>query len=111
MSILEDFSLSGMRAVVTGGGKGIGRGIALCLAEAGADVMVSARTQADVDSVAAEIAALGRGGHGYVADVTAPGQLDALAAAAVDKMGGIDIAAIMYKDTRYADKWSRAFSK
>ena len=91
MSILEDFSLSGMRAVVTGGGKGIGRGIALCLAEAGADVMVSARTQADVDAVAAEVTALGRNGCGHTADVTAPGHLDALAAAAVDQMGGLDI--------------------
>jgi len=91
MTILEDFSLGGMRAVVTGGGKGIGRGIALCLAEAGADVMVSARTQADVDTVAAEITELGRGGYGHTADVTSPGQLDALAAAAVDKMGGLDI--------------------
>jgi len=91
MSILEDFSLAGKRAVVTGGGKGIGRGIALCLAEAGADVMVSARTQTDVAAVAAEISALGRSGHGHVADVTAAGELEALAAAAVSEMGGLDI--------------------
>ena len=91
MNILEDFSLAGRRAVVTGGGKGIGRGIALCLAEAGADVMVSARTDADVNAVAAEVTALGRNGFGHVADVTEAGQLEALAAAAVAKMGGLDI--------------------
>ena len=91
MAILEDFSLAGKRAVVTGGGKGIGRGIALCLAEAGADVMVSARTEADVTAVAGEITALGRGGHGFVTDVTDPAQVDALAAAAVEQMGGLDI--------------------
>ena len=91
MSILQDFSLAGKRAVVTGGGKGIGRGIAHCLAEAGADVMVSARTAADVETVAAEISELGRAGHGHVADVTQPGALDGLADAAVAAMGGLDI--------------------
>ncbi len=91
MSILDDFSLAGRRAVVTGGGKGIGRGIALCLAEAGADVMVTARTRADVDAVAAEVAALGRTGVAHVADVTEAGALDAAAAAAVERLGGLDI--------------------
>ena len=91
MNILEDFSLTGKRAVVTGGGKGIGRGIALCLAEAGADVMVSARTNADVEAVAQEISALGRNGVAHTCDVTQPGALDRLAAAAVAELGGLDI--------------------
>lgn len=91
MGILDDFSLNGKRAVVTGGGKGIGRGIALCLAEAGADVMVSARTPADVDAVAAEVKALGRNGASHVCDVTAPGALAGLAQACVDQLGGLDI--------------------
>lgn len=91
MGILNDFSLEGKRAVVTGGGKGIGRGIALCLAEAGADVMVSARTAADVEAVAAEIEALGRVGRGHVADVTEAGALETTAATAVDQLGGLDI--------------------
>jgi len=91
MSILEDFSLSGKRAVVTGGGKGIGRGIALCLAEAGAEVLVTARTETEIEAVAAEIDALGSSGHARVTDVTESGALDALAADAVDSMGGIDI--------------------
>ena len=71
MGILNEFSLAGRKAVVTGGGKGIGRGIALCLAEAGADVLVTSRTQADVDSVAAEIAALDVTGVGFAANATA----------------------------------------
>ena len=91
MSILEDFSLAGKRAVVTGGGKGIGRGIAHCLAEAGADVLVSARTQADVDAVAAEIEELGAKGFASATDVTEAGALEALAATAVEQMGGLDI--------------------
>ncbi|MEM7094554.1 MAG: SDR family oxidoreductase [Actinomycetota bacterium] len=91
MSILDDFSLTGCRAVVTGGGKGIGRGIALCLAEAGADVLVTARTQADVDQVAGEIGALGRTGVAHVADVTEDGALAATAERAANELGGLDI--------------------
>ncbi len=91
MSILEDFALHGKRAVVTGGGKGIGRGIALGLAEAGADVMVSARSSDQIDAVAAEITALGRRGFAHTADVTAPGSLEALGEAAVAELGGIDL--------------------
>lgn len=91
MGILEEFSLAGKRAVVTGGGKGIGRGIALCLAEAGADVLVSARTEADVTAVASEISALGQAGYSAVTDVTEAGAMDSLAATATSEMGGIDI--------------------
>ena len=53
------FRLDGKLAVVTGAGKGIGRGIALCLAQAGADVVVSARTPSDLTSLVEEIEALG----------------------------------------------------
>lgn len=91
MSILDEFSLAGRRAVITGGGKGIGRGIALCLAEAGADVLVTARTAADVERVAGEVEALGRRGIGHVADVVEPGALAATAQRAADELGGLDL--------------------
>lgn len=91
MSILESFALTGVRAVVTGSGKGIGRGIALCLAEAGADVMVSARSADQIDAVAAEINAMGRRGFAHAADVTKSGDLEGLGAAAVEQLGGIDL--------------------
>lgn len=91
MGILEQFALDGVRAVVTGGGKGIGRGIALCLAEAGADVVVSARSAADIDAVAAEIESLGRRGFAVAADVTGPGELAGLGTAAMDHLGAIDL--------------------
>ena len=91
MSILDEFKLTGMRAVVTGGGKGIGRDIAICLAEAGADVMVSARSASDLDEVATEIQALGRRGVAHPADVTEPDAQAGLAEAAVAEFGGLDL--------------------
>lgn len=86
----DPFRLDGKRAVVTGAGKGIGRGIALQLAKAGADVVVSSRTRADLESLVAEIEALGQSAFPVPCDVTAPDQVEALADAAVDA-GGIDI--------------------
>lgn len=84
------FSLEGRRAVVTGAGKGIGRGIALQLANAGADLVISSRTQSDLDSLAGEISALGRKATKMVVDVTSADQLEQLAELAVSE-GGIDI--------------------
>ncbi len=85
------FSLAGRRAVVTGGSKGIGRGIALALADAGADVVVAARTVAQVEAVAEEIRQRGRRGLGIACDVTVPEQVEALAARASSELGGLDI--------------------
>ncbi|MBP3866162.1 MAG: SDR family NAD(P)-dependent oxidoreductase, partial [Pseudomonas sp.] len=60
MNIIQRFNLTGSVAVITGGGRGIGRGIALAYAEAGADVVLAARTLADVEAVAEEVRSLGR---------------------------------------------------
>ena len=57
---IADFSLSGEVALVTGGSKGIGRAIALAFAEQGADLVISARNQEDLDNTKKEIEALGR---------------------------------------------------
>ena len=57
-------------AVVTGAGRGIGRGCAIALAESGADVVAIARTRREVESVAEEVEALGRGARAVVCDVT-----------------------------------------
>ena len=86
----DPFRLDGKRAVVTGAGKGIGRGIATQLARAGADLVISSRTQEDLDSLAKEIEALGRSVNTMVVDVPNPAELEHLAALAVEE-GGIDI--------------------
>ncbi|TMD59027.1 MAG: SDR family oxidoreductase [Chloroflexi bacterium] len=84
-------TLAGKRAVVTGAGRGIGRSIALALAEAGADVAVSARTANDVEALVAEIRATGRQGVGVTCDVTDPEQVQQMMTAVTEGLGGIDI--------------------
>ncbi len=85
------FDLSGQVAVVTGAGKGIGRGIALCLAQAGADVAVASRSAGDLTSLVDEITALGRRAIAVPTDVTNKAQLENLAANAKSELGAIHI--------------------
>ncbi len=75
MSIIESFRLDGRVALITGAGKGIGEGIALGMAEAGADVALVARTAADLDRVAERVRALGRKAFVLPADLA---QIEAL---------------------------------
>jgi len=84
--------LASKRAVVTGATKGIGRAIALRLAEAGADVVVSARSEADLEALQAEIAGRGRRALAIACDVTDAQQVnERLARGALDTWGGVDI--------------------
>ncbi len=64
------FHLDGKVALVTGAGRGIGRAVALALAAAGAEVIVSSRTPAELEAVAGEIAAAGGGARALPFDVT-----------------------------------------
>ena len=84
-------ALKGKVAVVTGGGRGIGRAIALRLAEDGADVVVSARTEAELNTVAAEIAARGREALAVVADALDPDAAREPVRQAIAHFGRIDI--------------------
>jgi 7-alpha-hydroxysteroid dehydrogenase len=91
MGILDQYRLDGQVAVVTGGGRGIGEGIAHALSEAGASVVLAARRKDDVEKVAADIVAKGGKAIAMPTDVTNSQSLDALAQAAVDTFGKLSI--------------------
>jgi NAD(P)-dependent dehydrogenase (short-subunit alcohol dehydrogenase family) len=83
--------LSGKTAIVTGAGRGIGRACALALAREGADVLVSARTQSEIDEVAAEIEGMGRRGLAIAGDVSREEDAARLGRAALEAWGRIDV--------------------
>lgn len=86
------FDLTGKSALVTGSSRGLGRGIAVALAEAGADVVVNYRAAADrAREVAREIEALGRRALVIGADVSDPGQVERMYAEILEELGGLDI--------------------
>jgi NAD(P)-dependent dehydrogenase (short-subunit alcohol dehydrogenase family) len=85
------FDLTGQHAVVVGGTSGIGRVIALALADAGADVVATSRRQALVDEVASEIGTRGRRTLRVAADVTDRSSLEALRAACLQAFGTVEI--------------------
>jgi 7-alpha-hydroxysteroid dehydrogenase len=89
--ILDSFAVTDKVAIVTGAGQGIGRGIAVGLAEAGADVVVAARTASDLDEVVAEIEATGRRGLAVPTDVMESDQLEHLVAETLRVFGRLDI--------------------
>jgi 7-alpha-hydroxysteroid dehydrogenase len=89
--VLDRFLIPGRVAVVTGAGRGIGAASAVALAEAGADVVIAARTRAQLDEVASAVAAHGRQAHVVVADLADPEQAAALAQEALDAFGRLDV--------------------
>lgn len=84
-------SLEGRGAVVTGGGRGIGRAVARSLAELGAGVVVSARSTDEIEGVAQELRDDGFTAHAVTCDVADEASVTALAAAAVEHLGTVDV--------------------
>lgn len=89
--VLERFRVDGKVAVVTGAGRGIGAATAVALAEAGADVLLAARTEAQLQQVAAQVEAHGRRAVVVAADLSDLDAVSALAGTAAERLGRLDI--------------------
>lgn len=88
---LPSFQLINKIALVTGAGRGIGRALAIGLAEAGADVALFARTASDIEEVAHEIRALGRKAYPFTVDVTNREQIEEAVQQIIEETGRLDI--------------------
>lgn len=107
-----DLGLKGMRALVTGGTKGIGRQVAEIFAAEGADVAICARNQAEVSQTVAALRAKGVTAHGGTVDVSDKAALEAWVAASAAALGGIDmvvanVSALAVADDE--DAWKKGF--
>ncbi len=92
MPILDSFKLNGKVALVTGGNRGLGRQMALALAEAGADVALTSRSLPRAEEAAQAIAgATGRKCIGYGCDVSNPGDVENMMGQLINDFGGIHI--------------------
>lgn len=89
--LIDRFRLDGRVALITGGGRGIGAGCARAFAEQGADVAITARTEEQLEAVAADVRALGQRALVFPADVSELANLDRFVDAALDELGRVDI--------------------
>ena len=87
---LDVFDVSGQKILITGAGRGIGKGVALAFAEAGADVAVSALTETGVRQVVSEISAFGVKGLALTGDATTSADMEDIVAETLKEFGQID---------------------
>lgn len=91
MSVLDRFRLDGKKMFITGGSRGLGREMALAIADVGADVILVGRTEETLNATAEEIRKLGRDVVTIQADVSKPEECEACCQRAIDEHGPIDI--------------------
>jgi gluconate 5-dehydrogenase len=91
MGFQDWFSLAGKRALITGASRGLGRSMALALAEAGADIIITGRTQETLDGTAEEIRAVGRQVWTFKADMGKPAECESTCNEILSKLAPIDI--------------------
>jgi NAD(P)-dependent dehydrogenase (short-subunit alcohol dehydrogenase family) len=89
--ISEHLSLSGKTAVVTGSGRGLGRAMALAMAEAGAELVITARTLGEIEAVGKEVGQRGRRALVIPCDVTKTDDVEAMVAKTIEVLGKVDI--------------------
>ncbi len=91
MGVFDLMRQDGKRALVTGSSRGLGRAMALALADVGADVILTGRTADTLESTAAEIRALGRQAWTIVADMGIPAECEAVCTKIVADHGAVDV--------------------
>ncbi|HUL77911.1 MAG TPA: SDR family NAD(P)-dependent oxidoreductase [Vicinamibacteria bacterium] len=91
MGLFDQFRLDGKTALVTGGSRGLGRSVALALAEAGADLIITGRHQSTLDRAAEEIRAHGRKARTLETDMGVPETCEAAFGRCLAEWGPIDI--------------------
>lgn len=91
MGVLDRFRLDGKRLFITGGSRGLGREMALAIAEAGADVVLVGRDSASLEQTAGEVRDRGRTAATIIADVGIPAEAERACQIALDQHGPIDI--------------------
>jgi len=91
MSVLDRFRLDGRRLFITGGSRGLGREMALAIAEAGADVILTGRNRESLDQTADDIRSLGREAVALPADIGNPEECESVCRTALEQHGPIDI--------------------
>ena len=88
---LPGFDMTGRTAIVTGGTKGLGYGIAVALAYYGVNVLLTSRHQDECDKAADKIRDMGANAIGFQTDVSDPAQIETMVKKAVDEFGSLDI--------------------